>query len=169
MCLASRGTGIKSSTSMKSWGAYRHDTLVLCNTRSIITTTTKSVSFSISVAPPSRLSRVVRTVLKGAMCGLLGYACFWAGRGVGRALLSLPTVQSLLQNIRTPSVWPFFYLYRLSAVNTNSLNSTGCWLGEEEDFGVKTRLHPIWNETVWMEGSLVCLLNLLFTISSVYL
>ncbi|KAK9958840.1 hypothetical protein ABG768_010940 [Culter alburnus] len=57
-----------------------------------------------SVAPPSRFSWVVRNVLKGAMWGLLGYACFRASKGVGRALLSLPTVQSLFENIRTPSV-----------------------------------------------------------------
>lgn len=57
-----------------------------------------------SVAPPSRLGWVVRKVLKGAMWGLLGYACFRASKGVGRALLSLPTVQSLFENIRTPSI-----------------------------------------------------------------
>lgn len=57
-----------------------------------------------SVAPPSRFGWVVRKVLKGAMWGLLGYACFRASKGVGRALLSLQTVQSLLEKIRTPSV-----------------------------------------------------------------
>uniref|UniRef100_A0A8B9L386 TraB domain containing n=1 Tax=Astyanax mexicanus TaxID=7994 RepID=A0A8B9L386_ASTMX len=47
-----------------------------------------------SVAPPSRVGWVLRTALKGAVLGALGYACYRAGGGVGRALLSLPAVQS---------------------------------------------------------------------------
>ena len=56
-----------------------------------------------SVAPPSRFGWVLRTVLKGAMLGMLGYACYRAGGGVGKALLSLPAVQSLLENLRPPA------------------------------------------------------------------
>ncbi|KAI4904462.1 hypothetical protein NFI96_015117 [Prochilodus magdalenae] len=55
-----------------------------------------------SVAPPSRFGWVLRTVLKGAVLGALGYACYRAGGGVGRVLLSLPAVQSLLENLRPP-------------------------------------------------------------------
>lgn len=55
-----------------------------------------------SVAPPSRFGWVLRTVLKGTVLGMLGYACYRAGGGVGRALLSLPAVQSLLENLRPP-------------------------------------------------------------------
>nr|XP_006633309.2 PREDICTED: traB domain-containing protein [Lepisosteus oculatus] len=55
-----------------------------------------------SVAPPSRLSRALRTVLKGAVLGALGYAFYRAGGGVGRMLLSLPAVQSLLRPLRPP-------------------------------------------------------------------
>ncbi|XP_026879959.1 traB domain-containing protein [Electrophorus electricus] len=54
----------------------------------------------ISVAPPSRFGWVLRTVLKGAVLTALGYACYRAGGGVGRVLLSLPAVQSLLENLR---------------------------------------------------------------------
>ncbi|KAJ8374106.1 hypothetical protein SKAU_G00046860 [Synaphobranchus kaupii] len=55
-----------------------------------------------SVAPPSRLSRLLRTVLKGAGLGLLGYACYRAGGSVGRAVLSVPAVQSLMESLRPP-------------------------------------------------------------------
>lgn len=64
--------------------------------------------YSLSVAPPSRFGWVLRNVFKGAVWGLLGYACFRASKGMGRALLSLPAVQSLLENVRTPAVWPLF-------------------------------------------------------------
>uniref|UniRef100_A0A8B9L427 TraB domain containing n=1 Tax=Astyanax mexicanus TaxID=7994 RepID=A0A8B9L427_ASTMX len=57
-----------------------------------------------SVAPPSRVGWVLRTALKGAVLGALGYACYRAGGGVGRALLSLPAVQSLLENLRPSPV-----------------------------------------------------------------
>lgn len=56
-----------------------------------------------SVAPPSRLSWMFRTVMKGVMMGMLGYTCYRAGGSLGRALLSLPTVQSLLATLRPPS------------------------------------------------------------------
>lgn len=91
--------------------------------------------FPLSVAPPSRFSWVVRNVLKGAMWGLLGYACFRASKGVGRALLSLPTVQSLFENIRTPSVWPFSKRHRLFSSEIRMSHwtpvalTTGWWLG----------------------------------------
>ncbi len=97
------------------------------------------VSSPFSVAPPSRFGWVVRKVLKGAMWGLLGYACFRASKGVGRALLSLQTVQSLLEKIRTPSVWPFFYRHRLFSNEsrmshwTPTALTTGWWLGEAEN------------------------------------
>lgn len=55
-----------------------------------------------SVAPPSRLSWMFRTVMKGVMVGMLGYTCYRAGGSLGRALLSLPTVQSLLTTLRPP-------------------------------------------------------------------
>ncbi|XP_062860834.1 traB domain-containing protein [Trichomycterus rosablanca] len=55
-----------------------------------------------SVAPPSQFGWVVCTVLKGAVLSTLGYACYCAGRRVGRVLLSLPNVQTLLANIRPP-------------------------------------------------------------------
>ncbi|KAG7257320.1 hypothetical protein CRUP_026032 [Coryphaenoides rupestris] len=54
------------------------------------------------VAPPSRLSRVMCMALKGTVIGLVGYACYRAGGGVGRALLSLPAVKSLLETLRPP-------------------------------------------------------------------
>lgn len=91
--------------------------------------------FPLSVAPPSRFSWVVRNVLKGAMWGLLGYACFRASKGVGRALLSLPTVQSLYENIRTPSVWPFSKRHRLFSSEIRMSHwtpvalTTGWWWG----------------------------------------
>ncbi|CDQ73819.1 unnamed protein product [Oncorhynchus mykiss] len=53
-----------------------------------------------SVAPPSRFGWMLRTVLKAGVMGVLGYACYRAGGGMGRALLSLPAVQSLLDNLR---------------------------------------------------------------------
>ncbi|KAI5623895.1 traB domain-containing protein, partial [Silurus asotus] len=52
-----------------------------------------------SVAPPSRFGWVLRTMFKGALFGVLGYACYRAGRCLGRAFLSLPAVRSL-ENIR---------------------------------------------------------------------
>ncbi|XP_047678685.1 traB domain-containing protein isoform X2 [Tachysurus fulvidraco] len=54
-----------------------------------------------SVAPPSRFGWVLRTVLKGALLGVLGYACYRAGGCVGRMFLSLPAVQ-FLENTRPP-------------------------------------------------------------------
>lgn len=69
------------------------------------------------------------------MWGLLGYACFRASKGVGRALLSLPTVQSLFENIRTPSVWPFSKRHRLFSSEIRMSHwtpvalTTGWWLG----------------------------------------
>ena len=56
----------------------------------------------ISVAPPSRLNRVMVTVLKGALIGAVGYACYRAGGSLGRALLSLPSVKSLLETVKPP-------------------------------------------------------------------
>ncbi|XP_013872018.1 traB domain-containing protein [Austrofundulus limnaeus] len=56
-----------------------------------------------SVAPPSRFSWLVRMALKGVFVGMLGYACYRAGGGLGRALLSLPAVQSLLETLRLRS------------------------------------------------------------------
>ncbi|KAL0968480.1 hypothetical protein UPYG_G00267400 [Umbra pygmaea] len=56
-----------------------------------------------SVAPPSGFGWMLRTVLKAGMIGMLGYACYRAGGGVRRALLSLPTVQSLLETMRPPT------------------------------------------------------------------
>ncbi|XP_068579796.1 LOW QUALITY PROTEIN: traB domain-containing protein [Cebidichthys violaceus] len=56
-----------------------------------------------SVAPPSRFGWVLRTVMKGVVVGVLGYACYRAGGTLGRALLSSPTVQSLLETLRPPA------------------------------------------------------------------
>lgn len=61
-----------------------------------------SVCLSLSVAPPSRFGWVVRAVIKGVMMGMLGYACYRAGGTLGRALLSLPAVQSVLDTLRPP-------------------------------------------------------------------
>ncbi|XP_018602253.1 traB domain-containing protein isoform X1 [Scleropages formosus] len=55
-----------------------------------------------SVAPPSRFGWVLRTVLKGTLLGMLGYACYRAGGSVGRALLSVPAFQSILGGSRLP-------------------------------------------------------------------
>lgn len=55
-----------------------------------------------SVAPPSRFGWVLCTVIKGVMMGMLGYACYRAGGTVGRAMLSSPVVQSLLETLRRP-------------------------------------------------------------------
>ncbi|KAL6107064.1 trabd [Pungitius sinensis] len=55
-----------------------------------------------SVAPPSRFGWVLRSVIKGALVGMLGYACYRAGGSLGRVLLSLPTVKSVLQTLRQP-------------------------------------------------------------------
>ncbi|XP_030221882.1 traB domain-containing protein [Gadus morhua] len=55
-----------------------------------------------SVAPPSRLNRVMVTVMKGAVIGVVGYACYRVGGSLGRALLSLPSVKSLLETIKPP-------------------------------------------------------------------
>ncbi|TDH09302.1 hypothetical protein EPR50_G00085200 [Perca flavescens] len=55
-----------------------------------------------SVAPPSRFGWVLRTVLKGVVMGMLGYACYRVGGSLGRTLLSLPAVQSLLETVRPP-------------------------------------------------------------------
>uniref|UniRef100_A0A3Q3IIW8 TraB domain containing n=1 Tax=Monopterus albus TaxID=43700 RepID=A0A3Q3IIW8_MONAL len=54
-----------------------------------------------SVAPPSRFSWVLRTVIKGVMMGMLGYACYRAGGSLGRALLSLPAVQYVVEILWT--------------------------------------------------------------------
>ncbi|XP_037306603.2 traB domain-containing protein isoform X2 [Pungitius pungitius] len=56
-----------------------------------------------SVAPPSRFGWVLRSVIKGALVGMLGYGCYRAGGSLGRVLLSLPTVKSVLQTLRQPS------------------------------------------------------------------
>lgn len=61
---------------------------------------------SCSVAPPSRFGWVLRNVLKGALLGVLGYACYRAGGFVGRAFLSLPNAAQMLGNIRPPPAWP---------------------------------------------------------------
>ncbi|XP_059191192.1 traB domain-containing protein [Centropristis striata] len=55
-----------------------------------------------SVAPPSRFGWVLRTVIKGVMMGVLGYACYRAGGSLGRVLLTLPAVQSILETLRPP-------------------------------------------------------------------
>lgn len=60
------------------------------------------VCLFLSVAPPSRFGWVLCTVIKGVMMGMLGYACYRAGGGLGRALLSLPAVQSLMETLRPP-------------------------------------------------------------------
>lgn len=64
----------------------------------------RSVCLSVlrSVAPPSRLSWMFRTVMKGVLMGMLGYTCYRAGGSLGRALLSLPSVQSLVATLRPP-------------------------------------------------------------------
>lgn len=59
----------------------------------------------LSVAPPSQFSWVIRTIVKGIIMGMLGYACYRAGGSLGRSLLSLPAVQSLLETLRPPPAW----------------------------------------------------------------
>ncbi|RVE72226.1 hypothetical protein OJAV_G00059890 [Oryzias javanicus] len=54
------------------------------------------------VAPPSRFSQVFRTILRGVVMGMLGYACYRAGGSLGRSLLALPGVQSLMETLRPP-------------------------------------------------------------------
>ncbi|KAM9854005.1 traB domain-containing protein isoform 1-T2 [Aulostomus maculatus] len=61
-----------------------------------------NISEIMSVAPPSRFGWVLRAVIKGVMMGMLGYACYRAGGSLGRALVSLPAVQSVLENLRPP-------------------------------------------------------------------
>ncbi|XP_035011907.1 traB domain-containing protein isoform X1 [Hippoglossus stenolepis] len=61
-----------------------------------------NISEIMSVAPPSRFGWVLRTVMKGVVMGMLGYACYRAGGSIGRALLSLPTVQSALEILQPP-------------------------------------------------------------------
>lgn len=53
-----------------------------------------------SVAPPSRFGWVLHTVLKGVLMGIVGYACYRAGGTLGRTLLSLPAVKSIMENLR---------------------------------------------------------------------
>ncbi|XP_055365588.1 traB domain-containing protein isoform X1 [Betta splendens] len=55
-----------------------------------------------SVAPPSRFGWVLRMVTRGVMVGMLGYACYYAGGSVGRALLSSRAVKSVLETLRPP-------------------------------------------------------------------
>ncbi|TNN00511.1 hypothetical protein fugu_011757 [Takifugu bimaculatus] len=55
-----------------------------------------------SVAPPSQLSWVLGTVIKGVMVGILGYTCYRAGRSIGRVVLSMPPVQSFLATLKPP-------------------------------------------------------------------
>ncbi|MBN3276925.1 TRABD protein, partial [Polyodon spathula] len=50
-----------------------------------------------SVAPPSLSGTVLKTVLKGSVLVILGYACYRAGSGVGRVLLSVPVVQTFMR------------------------------------------------------------------------
>lgn len=61
-----------------------------------------SVCLFLSVAPPSRFGWVLRTVIKGAMIGMLGYTCYRVGGSLGRIMLSLPAIQSLLATLRPP-------------------------------------------------------------------
>ncbi|XP_066561598.1 traB domain-containing protein isoform X3 [Amia ocellicauda] len=63
---------------------------------------TLNIQDIMSVAPPSRLGRAMRTVLKGAALGVLGYTCYRAGRRMGRALFSIPAIQSLLSSMHPP-------------------------------------------------------------------
>lgn len=65
-------------------------------------TASRCVCLFLSVAPPSRFGWVLRTVIKGVMMGMLGYACYRAGGTIGRALLSIPSVQSLLETLKPP-------------------------------------------------------------------
>uniref|UniRef100_A0A3P8VKF8 TraB domain containing n=2 Tax=Cynoglossus semilaevis TaxID=244447 RepID=A0A3P8VKF8_CYNSE len=55
-----------------------------------------------SVAPPSRFGWVLRRFFKGAMMGVVGYACYRVGGSLGRTLLSLPAVQSVMKTLRPP-------------------------------------------------------------------
>ncbi|XP_054897964.1 LOW QUALITY PROTEIN: traB domain-containing protein [Poeciliopsis prolifica] len=52
-----------------------------------------------TVAPPSQLSWMLRIVVKGVLMGMLGYACYRVGGGLGRSLLTLPAVQSLIETL----------------------------------------------------------------------
>ncbi|XP_028815144.1 traB domain-containing protein [Denticeps clupeoides] len=58
----------------------------------------------LSVAPPSRFGWLLRTAAKGAVVGMLGYACYRAGTGVARVLLNAPATQSLLANAKPSAV-----------------------------------------------------------------
>lgn len=60
------------------------------------------VRLFLSVAPPSRFGWALRTVIKVAVLGMLGYACYRVGGSLGRSALSFPAVQSLLETLRPP-------------------------------------------------------------------
>ncbi|PWA24874.1 hypothetical protein CCH79_00010084 [Gambusia affinis] len=53
-----------------------------------------------TVAPPSQFSWMLRIVVKGVLMGMLGYACYRVGGGLGRTLLMLPAVQTLIETLR---------------------------------------------------------------------
>nr|XP_057943041.1 traB domain-containing protein [Doryrhamphus excisus]XP_057943042.1 traB domain-containing protein [Doryrhamphus excisus] len=59
-----------------------------------------NVSEIMSVAPPSQIGWVLRTVMKGVMMGMLGFVCYRAGRSLVRAVLSSSTVRSVVDNLR---------------------------------------------------------------------
>lgn len=59
-----------------------------------------NISEIMSVAPPSRFGWVLHTVIKGVLMGIVGYACYRAGGTLGRTLLSIPAVKSIVENLR---------------------------------------------------------------------
>lgn len=62
-----------------------------------------NISEIMRVAPPSRVGRMLHTVIKGVLMGIVGYACYRAGGTLGRTLLSLPAVKSIMENLRLSS------------------------------------------------------------------
>ncbi|XP_034032890.1 traB domain-containing protein [Thalassophryne amazonica] len=63
-----------------------------------------NISEIMSVAPPSRFGRVLHTVIKGFIVGMVGYTSYRVGWTLCRAVASLPTVQSILQIVQPPPV-----------------------------------------------------------------
>ncbi|XP_039625759.1 traB domain-containing protein [Polypterus senegalus] len=51
-----------------------------------------------SVAPPSLSGTLLKTAVKGALIGMMGYLCYRAGSGVSRALLSTSMIQAFFRH-----------------------------------------------------------------------
>uniref|UniRef100_A0A8C4RLV5 TraB domain containing n=1 Tax=Erpetoichthys calabaricus TaxID=27687 RepID=A0A8C4RLV5_ERPCA len=51
-----------------------------------------------SVAPPSLSGTLLKTAVKGALIGVMGYLCYRAGSGVSRALMSTSMIQAFFRH-----------------------------------------------------------------------